>query len=300
MAETPGFTFAFPGGTTTQFSCSTNGFVWLGANTAPDLTPTPSGFLQQMARVCMAWRDLHAGRNVTTHPASGLYVQTDSSGGVGNGVTHVTWLEVGEFAVAASGVSVNTMQCALFENGQIEMRYGQINGMQGAVVISGFSRGGSTTVPAIDGGSRDLSHEVPFTTTPEGTGAGITLAPDIRPILGAGSAFSLTHTMNALPVGTLLAAVLIDFQAITPGVPLPFGASGCLQSIAVPNILATAVAPASTWTSGGTTLPLGLAPDAGGWMDAVAWTQGIVLSLDPSGNPSTRSTNANKLVFGLR
>ncbi|MBK8098548.1 MAG: matrixin family metalloprotease [Planctomycetes bacterium] len=299
IAEIPGFVFAFPGGATSQFSCCTNGFVWLGANTSTDLSPSMAEFFNSMARVCMVWKDLHAGRNTTTHPASGMYVNTDSSGGVGNRVTYVTWLDVGEFNVAAAGASVNTFQCALFENGSLEMRWGSMNGVQGNFAITGFSRGGTLTVPAVDPGGRDLSNETPFSTVAEGTQAGMTLLPSIRPVLGVPAPFVLTHTVANLPAGTLLATLLIDFGPLTPGVPLPLAPPGCLQSILVPTSIDLVVAPPNPWTSVGLPLPLGSSPDAGGWMGAALYTQAVTLGLDGGGNPVLHSTNALKLVLGL-
>lgn len=299
IAEIPGFVFNFPGGSASQFSCCTNGFVWLGANTSTDLSPTMAEFFNSMARVCMVWKDLHAGRNTTTHPASGMYVNTDVSGGVGNRVTYVTWLEVGEFNVSTPGVSVNTFQCALFENGNLEMRWGAMNGVQGSFAITGFSRGGTLAVPAIDPGGRDLSHETPFTTRPEGSRAGLTLTPSIRPALGVPAPFVINHTVANVPVGTLLAALLIDFAPQTPGVPLPLSQPGCLQSILVPNSIDLIVSPPNPWTTAGLQLPLGTSPNAGGWMGAVLYAQAVTLGVDGSNNPMLQSTNAIKLVLGL-
>ncbi|MBK8101661.1 MAG: hypothetical protein IPK26_31655 [Planctomycetes bacterium] len=300
VTETPGFTFNFPGGSTTAFSACTNGFVWLGTNTVTDLSPSMLEFFNSMARVCMIWKDLHAGRNVTTNPTSGMYINTDLSGGAGNGVTYVTWLEIGEFSVAAAGYSVNTFQCVFQENGTIDMRWGAMNGIQGNFCITGFSRGGTTTVLAVDPGNRDLSHETPFTTAAEGTQAGMTLVPSIRPVLGVPTGFTLTHTLANMPATAAIAAVLLDFTHVAPGTPLPLGNPGCLQSILVPNTLDMVFSPIpAPWTTIGLPLPLGTSPDAGGWMGAQLYTQGVTLNIDGMGNLSTSSSNAIKLVLGL-
>lgn len=297
--ETPGFTFNFPGGSTTSFSACTNGFVWLGTNTTTDLSPTVLEFLNSPARIAVAWMDQHAGRNTTTNPTSGMYVNTDLSGGPGNGVTYVTWNEIGQFNSDQPGANVNTFQAVFSENGTIELRYGAISGMRGSAVLTGFSRGGTTTTPCMDPGNRDLEVETPFTTTLEGVTQAMTLAPSARPFLSTnGVAASITHTVTNIPVNTVFLAVVVDFGIFQPGIPLVFGGAGCVQTVINPNILALTVAPVGSYTSPGFVLPLGTSPNAGGWMGAALYTQGVSLE-DNGGILSTHSTNAIKLALGL-
>jgi hypothetical protein len=299
VSETPGFTFNFPGGSTTTFSACTNGFVWLGSNTVTDLSPSVLEFRNSMARIAAAWMDQHAGRNLTTNPASGLYVNTDLTGGPGNGVTYVTWYEIGQFNATQPGANVNTYQAVFFENGTIELRYGAISGMLGNAVLTGFSRGGTTTTPCADPGNRDLSIETPFTTTLEGTAAALALTPSSRPFLGTTAAAAVTHTISNLPATTVLAAVVIDFGAIQPGVALPLGNAGCIQSVLNPNILDLAIAPVSTYTTVPFTLPLTSSPNAGGWMGVPLYTQAVTLDVDALGGLTTYSSNGIKLALGL-
>jgi hypothetical protein len=157
VTVTPGFTFPFPGGSTTSLSACANGYVWLGTNALGDFSPAVSTFLGSMARLAVCWNDQHCGRNITTIPNSGMYVNTDLSGGPGNGVTYVTWLDIGQFANAAlSGLCDNTFQAAIHENGVVEFRYGAFNSWRTATnTIVGFSRG-AVAAPANNPGSRDL------------------------------------------------------------------------------------------------------------------------------------------------
>ncbi|MEO6595333.1 MAG: hypothetical protein ABIP94_11320, partial [Planctomycetota bacterium] len=174
-----GFTFNYPGGSTTTIKPCTNGFVWLAATPTgiganPDLTSWLGATATELARVAPLWHDFHAGRNTASHPNSGMHVLTDTSGGVGNAVCYVTWLQVGRFntvsGIGLGGQSVNTMQCVLRENSRaIEFRYGTMDELTGSSLgaalhgIVGFTRGriGGTT-PSIDPQSRDLSIEMPF------------------------------------------------------------------------------------------------------------------------------------------
>src|SRR5262249_24074013 len=151
-------------------------------------------------------------------------------------------------------------------NGNVELRYGAINGMRGGPVLTGFSRGGTSAVPCNDPGNRDLSLEVPFATRPEGVGSNLTLGVPGPPALGVPTAFGLVHPRANRPPTTVVAAVLIDFGRFTPSAPLPLGNPGCLQTVAVPNVLASAVLPPATWATPALTLPLGVSPNAFGWM----------------------------------
>ena len=106
-----------PNGPVTAIRACTNGFVWLDGFTADnDLSPSLGDLLAHPSpsgRLAPFWTDLHCGRNTTTHPNSGLHVRTDTSGGPGNAVCYVTWLNVGNFQSATPGGLTHTFQCVL-------------------------------------------------------------------------------------------------------------------------------------------------------------------------------------------
>lgn len=178
--------FRFPGGATNKFDVDLNGAVFLGTGVS-DSTPSILEFRSETARLAAAWFDHHCGRNVTTHPGSGLYVNTDLSGGPGNGVTYVTWKETGQMNVVQPGANVNTFQIVMHESGMVEFRYGAMTGMLGAAVFNGFSRGGTVSAPCVDPGNRDLGVDNNFVTMREGTVGALTLAPSARSYLSVPS-----------------------------------------------------------------------------------------------------------------
>jgi hypothetical protein len=298
----PGFTFHFPGGSTTIFSACTNGYVWLGSNTVGDFSPTLLEVLESMARLMPYWQDHHAGRNASLLPDAGMYVHADLSGGPGNGRVTVTWKEIGQFAGGAvAGNCVNTFQCRMWENGNVEFRYGAMNSWLGGGGFVGFSRGGTTSNLAVDPGSRDLSHEVPFSTAPEGAanGGALRLSISAQPALSStGTPIGLTLTIANLPATTVAAAVVLGFSGLRPGIPLPLGAPGCVQSIVAPVALQSVAAPGPSWTTGPLILPPGTSPDGGRWMGVSLYTQGATLD-NNGGVVSAYSTNAILLTLGL-
>jgi hypothetical protein len=303
VSETPGWQFNFPGGSTTTFSACTNGYVWLGSNTTGDFSPTLAEFLNSMARFCVMWNDQHAGRNTTTHPGSGMYVFTDNQGGPGTGRTTITWNQVGVFSNSIAGYVVNTFQLRLHENGNVEFRYGAMNGWGNASAsLVGFSRGGTATVLAADPGSRDLSNEVPFSTQPEGAAGSLPLRLTVnsRPVLGLPAGINLIHTISNMPPATTVQAyILFDWAQQTPGVPLPLGPANCIVSLTAPVTWTTSgINPGATFTDAGVLLPTGPIPDAGLWMGAVFYIQGITMEFDGV-TISTKSTNTLKHTMGL-
>lgn len=253
-----GFTFNFPGGSTTAISPCTNGFVWLdGATTSTDFTPTVLDFLGNSvatpfpARFAAYWADLHAGRNTVSHPNSGLHVLTDTSGGPGNTVAYATWFNVGRVntQVANGGHAVIEMQVALFEaTGVVEFRYGNWPAVEGSgstgVSLTGFTRGLIGSALSVDPQSRDLSVELPFTTSVEGVTSNIGLVPVQAtqvPPTGPGRLFpgaSVTWNVVNVPAGALLGAQLIDVVASAPGLQVPgITAPGCMLSTSTGALL---------------------------------------------------------------
>ena len=254
-----GWTFNYPGGSTTSVRPSTNGFVWLDpAMSLPDFSPTVLEWLgntsttPQTARFAPYWHDLNAGRNVALNPLAGLHGFTDTTGGPGNNVTYVTWLNVGEFNAAAQpGHTDWTFQVVMFEaSGAVEFRYqampaivassGSTAGGHAAIV--GFTRGrigGATGVNSVDPQSRDLSAEIPFATAIEGTAGNIGLTAVATPQAGGaqygGRLFggqSVTWRASNVPAGALFGAHLVDSASASPGLALPgITAPGCVLSV---------------------------------------------------------------------
>lgn len=261
-----GFAFAFPGGVTGAISPCTNGYIWLdGVTATADFSPTVDelrGATANLpARLMPCWYDLHCGRNVATHPLSGLHVQTDFTGGPGNAVTYVTWFDVGVFnSVAGAGIgghAVHTMQCVLFQvNGRIEFRYGAMPTFCANTTgtdpsnpaFVGFTRGrigGAAGVPSVDPKSRDLSAETPFTTSVEGPfgnmGQTAAAVPDMGGIAYSGRMFggqSVTWNVDNVPPGSLLGVQLVDFTNTVPGFKVPgIVAPGCMLSTSMNALL---------------------------------------------------------------
>ena len=252
-----GYTFAFPGGSATSIGACTNGYAWLATSTVADFSPTVAELLgttltTSVARLMPFWYDLHAGRNTATHPNSGMHVQNDTTGGPGNTVTYVTWFNVGVFnsnaSVGAGGHAVHEMQMVLSEaTGVVEFRYGAMplfcSNTQGTNPshpgFCGFTRGRIGTVGSVDPQSRDLSIEVPFTTSVEGAtsnmGQTAVATPDVGGIAYNGRMFpgqSVRWNANNVPVGSTIGIQLLDIGATRPGLQLPgITAPGCMLSV---------------------------------------------------------------------
>jgi hypothetical protein len=237
-----GFTFAWPGGSTTTIKASTNGFVWLDATmTGSDYSPSLGEWLAQGARLAPFWHDFHAGRNNSVDPMAGLHVATDTSGGAGNAVCYVTWFGVGRYETVDEPFQSHAfMQLVLRQaTGVVEFRYGDASELWGSSFggsvngITGFSVGGG----AADAQSRDLSIEVPFTTSPEGgvanVGISVSQAPTI-PGNQPGRMFpgqTLTWNAHNIPAGALIAVLLLDIAGSRPGIQVPgITAPGCMIS----------------------------------------------------------------------
>jgi hypothetical protein len=197
----PGFTLHLPGQSLNTLRASTNGFVWFStATTLQDFTPNVTDFLgvsaTGAARVAPFWYDFHCGRNVATHPNSGLHGFTDYSGGSGNYVCYITWKDVGLYnSTAAGGIAAYSMQCVFHQaTGEIEFRYGamprfccapQTAVPEDCAGLVGFTRGLMFgTTPSVDPQSRDLSVELPFTTAVEGSMGNLGLTASTTPFAG--------------------------------------------------------------------------------------------------------------------
>jgi hypothetical protein len=280
VTKSLGFTFAYPGGSTSSIVACTNGYVWLnGVSTFADFSPSTAEFLGVIgglpARLAPFWYDFHCGRNPGI-PQSGLHVRTDTSGGPGNAVCYITWYRVGVFgSTTQSGTAVHDLQCVLHQaTGVVEFRYGSMprycanTGTQLDIVpaMVGFSRGFHNSAPSADPQTRDLSIEVPFSTGLGNTGnIGITCV--------TGSPSSSTPyggrlwpgqqawwRIDNIPAGTLLGVQLLSLEQTQPGLQIPtITAPGCLLSTGINAVLweVHTLPPASLTTTSSLAVPGG-------------------------------------------
>lgn len=229
--------FAYAGGTTTDLIACTNGFVWLGTTTAATASPSVNNWLggaslNYPARFAACWHDFTGTRNTTTHPLTGMYVATDTTGGPGNAVTYVTWREVGEFnsVSATGGHSVSTFQMVFSEaTGQVEMRFDTMAPLMTGCT-TGFTRGTmGGGVNSIDSGSRNLSHELPTQGNgPNGTQGALLLGTSARLSYTQSTTFTAVNIPNTAAFG----AYIFDLAAFQPGIQLPgILAPGCLLTL---------------------------------------------------------------------
>ncbi len=327
-----GFTFNYPGGSTTTIVPSSNGFVWLdptmfatAANTA--FAPVVSRLLgdgvvagtYSGARLAVFWKDLNMVRNIGLNPIAGLHVKTDITGGPGANVCYVTWWNVGEFNTV-SGVGVFghtnwTFQCVMYEaTGVVQYRYGPIMAIAGAstttvgsnAIIVGFSQGrigGLAGINSVDPQSRDLSLEIPFATKVEGAagnmGQTAIATPNAGGVQYGGRMYGgQTMTWNAtnVPVGSVIGAQLLDVGSTRPGLMFPtITAPGCMLSTTTgATIWQIALLPPSTFAG---TVPF-VVPH--GFQGVEIYAQFVVLDgLLGGPNLITVASNALKHTVGL-
>lgn len=259
VTQALGFTWNYPGGSTTTIKAANNGHIWLDATMTSALYFVNKAALlgtttNYTARYLPFWTDLQCGRNTTSNPLAGLHVKVDTSGGPGNNVVYTTWNDVGLFRVGTSATQPGhcsyTFQCVMHEaTGIVEYRYGAMNPFASGLwtvstsmyysAMVGFTRGriGGTT-GSLDPFSRDLSAEVPFSTAIEGSAANPGLTAASAPLAGGigylGRAFggqTLTYTVANIPAGTVIALLNLDLVASQPGIQLPgITAPGCRVS----------------------------------------------------------------------
>lgn len=142
-----GFTFDYPGGSTTDINICSNGFIHLlSSATSLDLSPTVFEALTGGPRLFGLWCDLvpdgAANVNNVFFEATGTQAR-------------VTWLNVPAFGSAGSV----TMQVQINQSGAVDVLF-QSAGHPSEVQIHGFSPGAANRDP----GNRDLSAAMPFAT----------------------------------------------------------------------------------------------------------------------------------------
>ena len=209
-----GFTFPYPGGSTTSIVVTTNGNIFLDQTlTDSQCTNCESlgvaGFLMGQPQLAPLWAAFDPA------PAGGVYFDLNLTSNPP--VACVTWTNVEE---ANQPGSSNTFQVVLDGNGQVEYRYGAC-ALVATHALVGFTSGWTGHDP----GMRDLSATTTFL-----TGDG-TLPPelgmDARPILGT----TPNLTVRDVPANTFCFHVLGLPQQ--PPVPLDqVGMPGCQLQVA--------------------------------------------------------------------
>jgi len=325
--------FTYPGGgSTNDVRACTNGFVWLdSAMTSAGWQPTTSTLLgasaNETARFAPFWSDLTGASNLGIDPRAGLHVTTEpeTSPGAGDAVCWITWWHMGAYRVAngtapVHGHAVFDFQLVIREqDGVVEFRYGAmppfvstlwVDTMENAALV-GFALGRlspSPLVASLDPGSRDLSHELPFTTSVEGATQNVALSATGVPFAGSPlqtarliAGQSMTWNVTNVPPGTTIALLNLDLGSTQPGLQLPpaFGllAPDCMISTSVEPALfgwELWILPGSTVTG---TVPL-VVPS--GWEGAVVTAQAIGFDLTP-GAPFLIpwASNAIRYTIGL-
>ena len=149
------FALSYPGGQTQVVRFCTNGFVWLnGSSTSTDYSPTTAEFINNPARLAPCWVDLNPTAGGSCHYQ------------VVGGVAYFTWNDVPAYTAGPAGAG-NSIQIAIFPNGQIDYRYLQVPNQPNAAIV-GFARGNSSTPAA-----SDLSVDLPLTVGSNASGLGL-------------------------------------------------------------------------------------------------------------------------------
>lgn len=190
-----GFTFNYPGGSTTGIKICSNGFIWLDTTrTASTFAGTPGLLLAEGARLSPLWQDLN--------PATGGTVHFDVDPSLNT--VYATWTAVPQFNNVAL---LNTLQVAISSNGSIEYRYMDCANDD---ALTGWSPGAG----ARDDGPVDISAAMPFVTEPDAYP--LALEPINRPKIGT------THNLEIrrIPTGASIGAFAVGVLQLVPGTDL--------------------------------------------------------------------------------
>lgn len=218
-----GFTFPYPGGSTTSVEVHHKGYVWLGAHGADQPQPSIASLLADGPRIAVYWANLALSAGFPVPGAFGT-VHFDIDPTTGHAVC--TWLQLPFPAISGPFVQ-STFQLVLEPGGAFELRYRDCPG-QLATQLVGWSHGAA----GIDPGQRDLSAAVPFATLADSRA--LELGTSTRPILGA----TVTFATRQVPAGALFGAVFLSFAAHDPGLPLAgIGMAGCQQYLPLDALL---------------------------------------------------------------
>ncbi|MBK8977456.1 MAG: hypothetical protein IPM29_16210 [Planctomycetes bacterium] len=265
-AQPLGFTFPFPGGSTTDIKICSNGFVWLDTTqTAATFSGDPALLLGQAPRFAPLWHDMDPSMGGT------VTFDIDPSGQI----AYATWDQVPLFTNLAS---LNTFQVALYASGDVEYRY---QGCTSDPGIFGWSPGGNANDP----GSIDVSASLPFATFADVFP--LVLAHLDRPRINR----TLNLEVRNVPGDTTLIALNIGVFKVDP--PLNLGVirmPGCFQHASIDvGVGLPAVVPTTPLSFGVPNLPVLIGVHA--YLQA--------LGASPSGNPTgILTTNGLDLLIG--
>ena len=224
-----GFTFPYPGGSTTQIVVTSNGNVFLDPASSGNQQARfgvfgVGGFLRGQPQLAPLWTDLDPG---LANGNGSVHVVLDPT----SQVAYVTWQNVQTWNQPGSS---NTVQVAMYSTGVVEYRYGACN-ITGVDALVGFNPGWSTHDP----GPRDLSTALPFVT---GDGAvPPDLSMDARPVIGTAPNFVIRDTPAGPGFGVLLLGNAMS--------PLDLGVVGmpsCLQQVQSYGSMLFLTAPGTT------------------------------------------------------
>ncbi|MEZ5966048.1 MAG: hypothetical protein R3F56_19590 [Planctomycetota bacterium] len=155
-AQTLGFTFPYPGGSTTSITICANGFIWLdSAQTNNDWANSVAKFLgssQATPRICAAWRDF----NPAIVGADDVYFNQFADRAV------VTWHNI----YRLSGSTPMTVQCQMLADGSVYVYYDVNYDTTGGTANSGRTLTGikAATGTVTDPGATDISASLPVST----------------------------------------------------------------------------------------------------------------------------------------
>ncbi len=231
------FTFAYPGGSTTTITISSNGSVYLDAvnSTSFDVCGAAYGSLtgwrDNAARIAPMYMDLDPS------PAGGgtIHYDVDPS----NQFVTITWYQVPEWPAALP--NANTFSLTLWATGQVDINYNALttlNTANGNNAIAGFTEGNGNRLPA----SQDLSVTMPFQS---GDGA-------IPPVLGMSARPVIGTTPNIvttnITAGTTVQLLIAGLNGLPAPIDLtPFGLPGCNQHIQPFATLVNVITPNNTF-----------------------------------------------------
>jgi len=158
VARPLGFTFPFPGGSTTDIGICSNGFIWLdGVQASTDFSNSVAEFLgsvQATPRICAAWRDFDAG----AAGSDDVYFTTFPGRAV------ITWHNIVRF----QGTQPMTVQCQLLADGSVYVYFDANYDLGGGTAnagrtLIGIKAQAGLNVP--DPGNTDYSAALPISTT---------------------------------------------------------------------------------------------------------------------------------------
>ncbi|MCA8978048.1 MAG: hypothetical protein KDC98_25200 [Planctomycetes bacterium] len=205
--------FPFMGATLTSVDTCSNGFIWMTPNTNNDFSATAAEFASQSPRLAPCWSDWNFNQGGTG--LGGTFYWTATT-------THcmATWENVAAFGQTGT---MNTFQCKLYPNGNIEYSYGTVlnNSTTGSgVALVGLSGGNSTPLPPVDvsaPGANVLVDLTPATANP---------LDHTSTLAHLGGTYDMT-TSN-FPAGAVIGATLVGLSQMNFDLG-PLGAPGCFQ-----------------------------------------------------------------------